>query len=137
MHTVDKGEIARYLAIVHLMRKDAVVSIPTSENCAYDLVVDYQGKLYRAQVKKLMPQDNGTLKLPACSKILKDGKWTDVKYTSADIDWLLGVDIENNKLYRMDYTTGKFDGFSGFLLRLEPTKNNNIVRIRFAKDYEF
>lgn len=74
MHTVDKGEIARYLAIVHLIKKDAVVSILTSENCAYDLVVDYQGKLCRVQVKKLMPQDNGTLKLPACSKILKDGK---------------------------------------------------------------
>jgi hypothetical protein len=137
MHTIDKGEIARYLAIVLLMKKDAIVSIPTSENCSYDLVVDYQGKLYRAQVKKLIPQDNGTLKLPACSNIHKNGKWTDVKYTSLDIDWLLGVDIDNSKLYRMDYTTGKFDGFSGFLLRLEPAKNNNTVRIRFAKDYEF
>jgi len=137
MHTVDKGEVARYLAIVHLMKKDAIVSIPTSENSPYDLVVDYQGKLYRAQVKKLMPQGNGTLKLPACTKIFKNDKWTDVKYTSSDIDWLLGVDIDNNKLYRIDYTTGKFDGFSGFLLRLEPTKNNNIVRIRLAKDYEF
>lgn len=137
MHTIDKGEVARYLAIVHLMKKDAIVSIPTSENCSYDLVVDYQNKLYRAQVKKLMPQDNGTLKLPACSKTFKDGKWIDVKYTSSDIDWLLGVDIDHDKLYRIDYTTGKFDGFSGFILRLEPAKNNNLVRIRFAKDYEF
>lgn len=137
MHTIDKGEVARYLAIVLLMKKDAIVSIPTSENSSYDLIVDYQSKLYRAQVKKLIPQNNGTLKLPACSKILKDNKWHDVKYTQCDIDWLLGIDIEQNKMYKLDYTTGKFDNYSGFILRLEPTKNNNMARIRFAKDYEF
>lgn len=137
MHTVDKGEIARYMAIAHLMKKDATVSIPTSENCSYDLIADYQGKLYRVQIKKLIPQNNGTLRLQAYSKNNKQGKHTITKYSSADIDWLLGVDIENNKFYLIDYTSGKFDGSNGFLLRLTPPKNNKIIGIRYAKDYEF
>lgn len=137
MHSIDKGEVARYLAIAHFIKLGAIVSVPATENSPYDLIVDSGGKLYRAQIKKLMPQDNGTLKLPACSKEYKGGKYYDVKYSASTIDWLIGVDTENGRFYRIDYTTGEFDGYSGFLLRTEPTKNNNSVRVRFAKDYEF
>ena len=84
-----------------------------------------------------MPQDNGTLKLPASTSSYKDGKYTDVKYSASDIDWLIGVDIDSNKFYLIDYTSGKFDNFSSFLLRVDPPKNNNVLRIRYAKDYEF
>lgn len=137
MHSVDKGEVARYLAIPHLIKKGMIVSIPTTENSSYDLIADWNSKLYRIQVKKLIPQDNGTLRLSASTQQYKNKKYSNEQYSSVDIDWLLGVDIDNNKFYLLDYTTGKFDGFTGFHLRLDPAKNNNSARVRFAKDYEF
>jgi len=48
--TEQKGQIALLKVLIEAAKKGAVVSLPTTPS-RYDLVVDYQGKLYRAQVK--------------------------------------------------------------------------------------
>lgn len=48
-----QGDIGVATAILHFQRihPDAVVSVPTTEHSKYDLVVDYDGKMQRVQVK--------------------------------------------------------------------------------------
>jgi hypothetical protein len=134
MNTTDKGEIARYLTVIHLMNKKAIVSMPVSENCSYDLIADMNSVLYRIQIKKAQVTLAGLkIKTHSVSWSHNHSK----TYNSKIIDWLIGVDIDNNKFYLLDYTTGKFDGQTSVYLRFLPTKNNKTVGIRYAKDYEF
>ena len=135
MHTIDKGEVARYMAVAHLIKKGMKVSVPLTENSSYDLIVDDGTKLYRTQIKKGTYR-NGALQIQLHStSYKKDNELTIKKYSSHDIDWLIAVDVEHNKFYLLDYSTGKLDGRNAIWLRIEEPKKatNNIV---YAKDFE-
>ena len=135
MHPVDKGEVARYMAVAYLIKKGAVVSVPLTENSSYDLIVDYEGKIRRTQVKKGR-YHNGALQISLHSTSYAKGKKLSVKhYTSNDIDWLIGVDVEHDKFYLIDYTTGSFDGRNSIWLRVEEGQNRGKKAV-LAKDYE-
>jgi hypothetical protein len=136
MHTIDKGEIARYLAAVHLMKLGYVVSVPLTENSSYDLIVEDKGKLFRTQVKKATLSD-GVLKVNLHTVNHNTNiAGTTKKYTAKDIDLLIAVYVEENKLYKLDYSTGEYDNRNTIWLRLDPPKRKRLD-IKYAKDYEF
>jgi hypothetical protein len=136
MHTVDKGEVARYMVVAHLIKMGKIVSVPLTENSSYDLIVDSNNKLFRTQVKKGR-YHNGALEVSLHSVSYARGKKLNLKkYTSADIDWLIAVDVEHNKFYLLDYTTGQFDGRNSIWLRVEEGKKKRPNTV-FASNYEF
>ena len=113
-----------------------IVSVPLTENSSYDLVVDVNDKLYRTQVKKGR-YHNGALEVSLHSVSYKSGKkLTLKKYTAADIDWLIAVDVEHEKFYLLDYTTGKYDGRNSIWLRVEEGQRKGRKAV-LASDYEF
>lgn len=136
MHTTDKGEVARYAAAAHFMKLGFVVSVPLTENSAYDLIVEDNGKLYRTQVKKALP-DGGVLKV-SLHTVNHNTKvaGTIKKYTAKDIDLLVAVHVEENKFYRLDYSTGEYDNRNSIWLRLDPPRRKR-ANIKYAQDYEF
>lgn len=135
MHTIDKGEVARYLAAAHLMKLGFIVSVPLTENSSYDLIVDDKGKLLRTQVKKATLSE-GVLKIALHTnnhntKVVGTLK----KYTAKDFDLLIAVYVEENKFYKLDYSTGEYDNRNGIWLRLDPPLRKR-KNIKFAVDYE-
>ncbi len=97
-------------------------------------MVDYKGKIYRTQIKKGR-YHNGALQISLCAaKYNKDRRYSPKHYTDKDIDWLIGVDVEHEKFYLIDYTSGEFNGRSSIWLRVEEDgARKNAV---FAKDYQ-
>ena len=134
MHTVDKGEVARYMTVAHLIKKGMIVSVPLTENSSYDLIVDYQGKLHRTQVKKGR-FNNGALEISLHTLAKKNQVISPKHYTAKDIDWLIGVDVEHEKFYLLDYSTGEFDGRNSIWLRVEEGSNKG-KRPIYAINYE-
>ena len=135
MHPIDKGEVARYMTVAYLIKKGMIVSVPLTENSSYDLIVEHQRKLYKTQVKKGR-YHNGALQVSLhTSSYKKDRALTVKNYTAQDIDWLIGVEVDHEKYYLIDYTTGKFDGRNSIWLRIEDGKRKGKQTI-FAKDYE-
>lgn len=51
MDKKQQGDIGVAAAIYYYTKSGAVVSIPNTDNARYDLVVDFDGKLTRVQVK--------------------------------------------------------------------------------------
>jgi hypothetical protein len=49
--TQYKGDVAVTTAIATFTRLKMDVALPITESAAYDIVVDYEGKLYRVQVR--------------------------------------------------------------------------------------
>jgi hypothetical protein len=136
MHTIDKGEVARYLAVAHLMKLGFVVSVPLTENSSYDLIVDDKGKLLRTQVKKATLSE-GVLKISLHTNSHNTNVVGTVKkYTAKDFDLLVAVYVEENKFYKLDYSAGEYDNRNGIWLRID-TPQRERKNIKYAKDYEF
>lgn len=136
MHTTDKGEVARYMTVTHLMKMGYIVSVPLTENSSYDLIADDGQRLYRIQVKKAtLHKDKIKINLYT-NNYNKNVEGSIKKYTSNEIDWVIGVYIEENKFYKIDYLSKEFDNKSALILRLAAPKINH-PNCKYATDYEF
>jgi Holliday junction resolvase-like predicted endonuclease len=51
MNTVSIGDIGESLAIAKFTKEGLTVSKPLSNNAKYDLIVEFNNKLYKVQVK--------------------------------------------------------------------------------------
>jgi hypothetical protein len=135
MHSVDKGELGRQIAIYRLLKLGYVVSCPISENCDYDLIAEEPeaGNLLRVQVKARHTR-SGILSIPFQSSNERFRR----RYTSKTVDWILGVDLESEQVYR--FTKEQFDNQKSIMIRSVPTKypgNATGTNIRWADDFRF
>ena len=125
-----KGDIAEAAIALDCIKKECKVSIPLSENCKYDLVVDYKGTLLRIQCK--YAESNGeTLKI-RCDSV--NGVRSQ-QYTEDEIDYIVGYDAITNKCYYIPSMLLK-QGRHSFTIRLVPAKNKQYEKSNWAKDFE-
>ncbi len=83
----QKGQIARVKVELRAMDKVATVRIPTNPDCRYDMIVDWCGKLYRAQIKYA---GGVSAKAKGIAIVnLTKGERGERRYTSDEIDVLL------------------------------------------------
>lgn len=51
MNSKNKGDIGEAIILSEFLKRGVPVSIPFGDNCRYDLIADFNGKLNRIQVK--------------------------------------------------------------------------------------
>lgn len=124
-----KGEISEGVVIGHLLKLGYSVAIPFGDNQRYDLIVDEDGDLVRAQVKTGRLH-NGCVMFGACSVNGFTGKRT--PYTG-QIEVFLVYCPPLDKIYRVPV---EHCGIKEGILRVEPTKGGPKTTIRWAADYE-
>jgi hypothetical protein len=98
------------------------VSIPFGDGLPYDLVVEREGKLYRVQCKTGRLRD-GVVKFADYSD--------DHKSYDGLVDVIAVFCHQNEKLYWIPASEG---GMAH--LRIDPPKNGQRKKIRYAKDFE-
>ena len=125
----DKGTITELECAMHFMKLGCTVSTPLGNNAPYDLVVDIQHKLYKIQCKHCSYQ-NGTLYIECTTNINTRTRLESHKYSKDDVDYF--ATCYDGTCYLVPYSKAN----KSFSLRIEPTKNNNQVRINWAEDYE-
>ena len=87
MNSWQKGQIARLKVELRAAEKGAIVSVPTTPDARYDLIVDWLGRLYRAQVKYA---GGISAKCQGVSIVgLTKGERGEKRYSSDEIDVLL------------------------------------------------
>lgn len=133
MHTIEKGELGRYIAVTRFLQLGYSVSVPISENSAYDLVVEKAGTLLRVQVKARYPH-NGVLHVALKTQKAKRSGG-ERNYTAANIDWLVTVNLDDSRCYWLDMRSGQYDRMQVMHLRLLPSKNGQHYKCNFASDF--
>lgn len=132
--TNKKGDIGELAVATELVRLGYNVSIPFGHDVAYDLVVEVDGALKKVQIKTTQ-QKNGVL-VARCKRVtnITCGKQVRTTYTSDDLDYLIVYDIDTQQCYNipLDLVDETEDSLN---LRVEPTKNNQRKKIRWARDY--
>ncbi len=125
--TDQKGEIAVLKVREEALRKGAVVSIP-SIPARYDLILDYQGRLYRAQVKyaeSKSPNSQGAVRV--------DLRRRKRLYTHDEIDLLLVYVPQIDRI--LWFGPEVFHHKVGLQLRLLPCKNRQKSGCRMAEGF--
>jgi hypothetical protein len=130
----QKGDLAELKVATDLIDRGCRISIPFGEDCDYDLIADYRGRLHRVQVK--YARSDGQMILIRCrSHSLTKGKVRATKlYTSDMVDWIAAYDCTSNRCYYCpSWELGP--GRAELRLRLLPARNGQQIGIRKAESY--
>lgn len=127
MHTKTKGSIAELAVASRLLRDGWHVLIPVGENTRYDLVVEKEGRFVRVQVKYATPK-NGALPVNCCSS----NNWSVLQYTADEIDVIAAYDSVSKEIYFIPVEQIRKGHMK---LRIEPPRNNQRLKVRFASDF--
>ena len=126
------GSIGEAVAIAKFTQAGFKVSIPFTYNLPYDLIVDYNGHLYKIQIKTTEKINNNKM---VFNGTRNNGK-TVIKfnYGSEEIDYFFLYCIENNwcGLIKQSLFQTK-----EARIHLELPKNSNYAKCKMAYDYEF
>jgi PD-(D/E)XK endonuclease len=125
-----KGERSEGIVLAELLQRGYSVALPFGNNQRYDMIVDDGKKLVKAQVKTGRVR-KGVIQFNPFS--VAGGKAKYRRGYQGQIDVFLVYVPEIKKLYRVPIKKMCSSGY----LRLEPPKNKQVKKIRWAKSFEF
>src|SRR5262252_1007719 len=130
MNTKARGEVSEAVVLAHLTKKGVAVSLPFGNKQRYDMILDEEGRLVKAQVKTGWIF-RGALVFAVSSKNGFTGKR---RAYHGDIDIFLVYSPELEKVYRVPLDVV---GKTQMHLRVEEPKPGAAVHdIKWAKDFE-
>ncbi len=130
MNTKQVGEVSEAQVLGALLLSGEIVLQPFGDNQRYDLVVDRDGEFVRIQCKTGRLAD-GVVSFAACSSSVHRGGTKRDYRTDADF---FGVYCPETKMCYL-VPVGEVGRTEG-TLRIDPPKNHQQRKVRWAKDYE-
>lgn len=131
----QKGMVAVSKVETAAALKGAIVSRPCTDHCAYDLILDWCGKLYRVQVKWADGESHGSHNAVSVnlSKQSRNGKVTRSGYTCEEIDVLMVYVPKIDSVLWFDAKA--IEGKAKFSIRLADALNNQTKGVVMAKNF--
>jgi len=126
-HKKTKGSIAELVVAARLVKEGWRVLLPYGENTRYDLVAEREGRFVRVQVKYVTPK-NGVLDV----KCQSSNNWSILPYTADEIDAIAVYDPVSEKVYYVPVAELRKGAMK---LRLDPPKNNQRAKVRYASQF--
>ena len=128
----QKGNLTELQCLTAFYEKGCHVSLPYGENSRYDMIVDFQGKLLRVQVKTSSIKNNDTnaIEFSCRSSHVNSTGVKNVRYSESEIDYF--ATYWNNQCYLIPVIECSVTK----TLRFAPTKSGQVKNISFASDYE-
>ena len=129
-NTKEVGNLTELQCLTGLYELGCDVSIPFGNSQKYDLIMDWNGKLYKVQVKHAHDHDGEFFTFKTRWQGHNAAGYTQTKYTKEDIDFF--ATFYNGHIYLVPV-----EECSGAekTIRLVPPKNGQVKGINFAKDY--
>ena len=132
-NTTFKGEIAVQKVVLRAIEKDVIVSRPVVEGCRYDLVLDVDGGLKKAQVKYAGQTSRGAVKVIVASTDCRGKKGK--RYTESEVDLIIAYSPVTDRFYKLPARVWR--GKRMLSLRYEPSRNNQKAGCFEAKEFEW
>lgn len=133
MDTRIVGELTELKCQLYCLEQGYTISKPIVDNARYDLLLDYNGKIYRIQIKtaRWMSEEHEGIVFNCKSQHSVSGGNKIMKYTPDEIDFFM-TEFED-KYYLIPCNKSRVE----MRLRFKPTKNHQDDKAYFAKDYVF
>ena len=129
---LKSGALTELKCQMFLIEHDFIVSKPILDNARYDLILDYNNKLYRIQIKTSAWKDEShtAFVFNGYSQHSIGNGNKRMKYTNKEIDFFMTEKEDIFYLYPAEE-----EGFVSKCLRLKSETNSSLIK--WAKDYEF
>lgn len=131
------GNLTELQCITRFYELGCIVSIPYGDSSKYDMILEYQGKLYKLQCKhsKEFFEEDGTLsylkiKTSWQSGYTKNSQYHTNKYTADDIDYFV------THYQGVNYLIPVGECSTEKILRILPPKNGQTKRVSFLENYK-
>lgn len=125
MDTIQKGRLGYNIFEKELLKRGWDIYIPLLENTKIDCIISKNNYLIKTQIKVLSFDKRDNRKhLPVRKISHNQGQYKIHHYTSAEIDFFIGVDVETEDIYILpiDFVS-KYTSSIG-LKAMQPYKNN-------------
>lgn len=123
MDTITKGRLGYNLLEKELLKREFEIYIPLLENTKIDCIICKNGILLKLQIKTIQI-DKGYKKLPVRKINHNQGEYKIHNYTSNEIDFFIGADVETEDLYIVPISVVEQYKSAISVKTLEPYKNN-------------
>lgn len=130
-HPVDVGHRTEAAVLFRLVARGYKVLLPFGVNQRYDLVVESKGRLLKAQCKTGRIR-NGTIRFSAQS-IQSNTKGARIRHYTGQVDLFVVYCPDNDGVYVIP---AEDVPRTGMYLRLDPPRNKQHKRVRWAAEYE-
>ena len=132
MDSKTKGNLTELQCLSSFVENGCIVSIPYGDNSKYDFIADYNGNLYRIQVKtsSLKKNKDDAISFSCRSTHVNCNGVKNIKYSVDDIDYF--ATYWNGQCYVIPVQECSNEK----TLRFSSTKNNQLKNITFADDYK-
>lgn len=125
MDTIKKGKLGYNILEKELLKRNWDIYLPILEDTKVDCIISKDDYLIKMQIKTLQFDKRDNRKFLPVRKISHNqGEYKVHHYTSNEIDYFVGVDIETDDIYIVPISfSSKYTSSIG-LKALEPFKNN-------------
>jgi hypothetical protein len=130
-HPVDVGQRTEGAILSVLIRRGYSVLVPFGVNQRYDLVLDCDGRLLRAQCKTGRLRD-GVVQFSSQS-VQSNTRGTKTRSYTGQVDLFIVFCTDNERVYVIPADEVPS---CEMYLRIDPPRNRQGKRVRWAKDYE-
>jgi hypothetical protein len=130
--TDQKGNIAEAAIVAAAVKLGVDVYRPVGEGGRYDMIFDLDGRLIRVQCKWAPLQGDVIIVRCYSCRRNRDGLMRRI-YREGEIDAFAAYCADVDRCYFLPFEAER----SQIMLRLTPCKNNQNLKINWAKDYEF
>jgi hypothetical protein len=132
--TSQKGTIAEAVFTAAAIELGLFVLRPACEGGRYDLMIDLDPEVIRVQCKWAQLLVGGVLSIRLATCRCTPTGYVRTTYDSRQIDAIGAYSRELGRCYLIPIT--EVAGVRSIRLRLDPTANNQALRIHWAHDYE-
>ena len=98
MDTISKGYLGQLIVEKAFIKNGYNLYRPILENGKVDLIVEKNNKYWKLQIKTTQSRD-GKKNIHVRKVSHNMGQYKIKRYTSDDIDWFIGVDLETEDVY--------------------------------------
>jgi PD-(D/E)XK endonuclease len=130
----QKGAVAEAAITAAAIQLGLVVLRPLCEGRRYDLAIDLEPELLRVQCK-LARRVDGVLSVNLQTSRYTPKGYVRTSYTASEIDAVGVYSPHLNRCFLLPID--QVSGRRAIHLRVDPAKNNQAERIKWARDYEF
>jgi len=123
MDTISKGRLGYNLLEKQLLIRDFEIYVPLLENTKIDCITIKNGRLLKYQIKTIQKEKDRKI-LPVRKISHNQGDYKIHHYTSEEVDFFIGVDIETEDLYIIPISFVEQYKSAIAISKLEPFKNN-------------
>ncbi len=124
------GEMSEAAVVYHLLRAGYELARPLGDNARYDLILEFEDRLLRVQVKTGRLGRDGAIVFPTCSSQAHRGRGHLGYRGQCELFAVYCPETDESYLLPVDAAGGR-----SCSLRVRPSKNRQARGVRWAADY--